>query len=219
MHLLQRPLLIVSTLALIGNLWASFSLLAQETALETYCDRVADGWTLHSPDFGEIRLLGIEPLAGPERTQLEEKIRKDLSSRVEGRKIALEFEGSAEDSSGRLLAYVSDGEAFLNAWMLKNGYARLSQSLRPLKHQQLFQQLQREAQENRRGVWGLSMASPAGTTPPKAKEKPKIIASKKSRYYYRPGQYYYDKVEPRHRVDFESEEEARKAGFRPYPKK
>jgi len=211
-----RSILIIFTMAVIANLPPLFPVWAQDTALETYCDRVIDAWTLHSPDFGEIRFLGIEPLEGREKADLGEKIRRELSSRLEGKKIRLEFDGAAEDSRGRILAYVSDGEALLNGWMLKNGYGRASQSLRPIKHQQLFHELQREAQENRRGVWGLSMASSTEIMPPK--EKARIIASKRSRYYYRPGQFYYDKVEPRHRIYFETEEAARKAGFRPYTK-
>jgi micrococcal nuclease len=116
------------------------------------------------------------------------------------------------------LAYVLDGEVLLNGWLLKNGYARVSRSLRPLKHQELLRDLQKDAQENQRGIWGLPKIPSAEIASPGEKAKGRIIASKKSRYYYRPGQRYYDKVEPRHRVLFDTEEEARRAGFRPYPK-
>jgi endonuclease YncB( thermonuclease family) len=213
---------------------------AQEAALETYCDRVIDGWTLHSPDFGEIRFLGIEPLDGREKIALEGPIKKELSFMVEGKKIKLEFEGPMEDSRGRLLAYVLKGEVLLNAWILKNGYGRISPGLRPLKHQPLFQDQEKDARIHRRGIWGLpppiptepssstdaqkAMAPKREGSPPQAlgpmqpSSPGKIIASKKSRYYYRPGQFYYDKVESRHRVYFESGEAARRAGFRPYLK-
>ena len=211
--------------------------LAQEAVLETYCDRIIDGWTLHSPDYGEIRFLALEPLDDRERRALELQIRKDLSSRVEGKRIRLEFEGNLEDERGRLQAYISEGGTLLNGWMLKNGYARLSSPLPPLKYGELFRELQREAQSNRRGVWGLASAhsapasSPGGQIdrPPPASPSGKamtapsppparIVASKKSGYYYRPGQRYYDRVEPRYRLYFDSEEGARKAGFRPYTK-
>ena len=189
---------------------------AQQASLETSCDRVVDGWTLRSPDFGEIRLLGVQPLEGKERTELEAKIQKGLASLVEGKRIRLEFDGPTEDAQGRLLAYVQVGQITLNGWMLRNGYARASSALLTLRHYQFFQDLQKEARENQRGVWGLSSASAAGNTP--APEKKKIIASKKSRYYYRPGQRYYDKVDLRDRIYFDSEEGAQKAGFHPYLK-
>jgi micrococcal nuclease len=196
-----------------------------------------DGWTLHSPDFGEIRLLGVEPLEGRERVALEGAIKKELSSMVEGGKIRLEFEGTTEDAQGRLLAYVLKGDVLVNAWILKNGYGRISPGLRPLKHQQLFQVQEKDAKDHQRGIWGLPSVTradlPSSTDPQKAttirgkvgvppalppQSEGKIIASNKSRYYYRPGQFYYDKVEARHRVYFESEEAARRAGFRPYLK-
>lgn len=210
---------------------------AQEVALETYCDRVVDGWTLHSPDFGEIRFLALEPLDDRERKILEAQIRKDLSSRVEGKKIRLEFEGSLEDPRGRLQAYILEGGSLLNGWMLKNGYARLSPSSSPLKYGELLQQLERDAQTNRRGVWGMASSPSASPATPGAQidrpvpasssgqavknsspSSPRIVASKRSGYYYRPGQRYYDQVEPRYRLYFDSEEAARKAGFRPYLK-
>jgi micrococcal nuclease len=222
---------------MIANLLSGSSVEAQEAFLETYCDRAIDAWTLHSPDFGEIRFLGIEPLEGREKADLEEKIKKDLSLKVEGKRIRLEFDGASEDSRGRLLAYVLDAEALLNAWMLKNGYARVPPGLRPLKHQQLFFNLQREAQENRRGIWGLVKAPTTEVPLPEggvkteigkkalAKDAPslspspgKMIASKKSKYYYRPGQRYYGQVDPRHRLYFDTEEAARRAGFHPYLK-
>ncbi len=193
---------------------------AQRTTLETTCDRVIDGWTLHSPDFGEIRLSGIEPPGAQEKLDLGEKVKKGLAALVEGKRIRLDFEGPTEDSQGRLLAYIQVGELSLNAWMLKNGYARVSPSLSPSTRRSLFESLQRDARERQRGIWLPAKVPAASSTPlltsPLPQEEKRIIASKKSRYYYRPGQYYYDKVEPKHRVFFDTEEAAQKAGFRPY---
>ena len=216
MKRLQGPTLLLP-FALIGIFLFSLHASAQQTTLETTCDRVVDGWTLHSPDFGEIRFSGIEPPAGQEKLGLGERVRKELVALVEGKKIRLDFDGPAEDSQGRLLAYIQVGELPLNAWMLKNGYARVSPSLSASTRQQLFEDQQREARENKRGIWALAKvpAGPAVASPP-PQEKKKIIASKKSQYYYHPGQHYYDKVELKHRVYFDTEEAAQKAGFRPY---
>jgi len=51
---------------------------------------------------------------------------------------------------------------------------------------------------------------------PPPQEKKRIIASKMSRHYYRPGQDFHDKVEAKHGVYFDTEEAVQKAGFRPY---
>ena len=219
MRRLQGSILLLP-FVLIGIFLFSLSASAQHTTLETTCDRVVEGWTLHSPDFGEIRFSGIEPPESQEKLNLGEKVRKGLAALVEGKKIRLDFDGPTEDSQGRLLAYIQVGELSLNAWMLKNGYARVSPSLTPSTRQPLFENLQREARENKRGIWAAArvpapLSAPAVTSP-LPQEKKRIIASKKSRYYYRPGQQYYDKVEPKQRVYFDTEEAAQKAGFRRY---
>jgi micrococcal nuclease len=219
MKRLQGSILLLA-FVLIGILLFSLPASAQYTTLETTCDRAVDGWTLHSPDFGEIRLSGIEPPEGQGKLDLREKARKGLAALAEGKRIRLDFEGPTEDSQGRLLAYIQVGELSLNAWMLKNGYARVSPSLTSSTRQTLFENLQREARENKKGIWAPANVPPAPSAPsvssPLPQEKKRIIASKKSRYYYRPGQQYYDKVEPKHRVYFDTEQAAQKAGFRPY---
>jgi micrococcal nuclease len=190
-----------------------------QTTLETTCDRVIDGWTLHSPDFGEIRFFEIEAPEGKERTDLGEKVKKELASLAEGKRISLEFEGPTEDPEGRLLAYVKVGELGLNGWLVKHGYAKVSSAISASQRQASLLDLEREARENKRGIWAPAKVTPtAPVASPPPPEKKRIIGSKKSRYYYRPGQRYYDQVESRHRVYFDTEEAARKAGFRPYLK-
>jgi micrococcal nuclease len=49
--------------------------------------------------------------------------------------------------------YLEDG-TFVNAWLVKWGYAQVMTVLPNVKHQDLFLKLQREAREAKRGLWG-----------------------------------------------------------------
>ncbi len=73
---------------------------------------------------------------------------------VEGKEVKLEFDVSQRDKYGRLLAYVylTDG-TFVNAEIIKQGFAQVMTIPPNVKHQDLFLRLQKEARENRRGLW------------------------------------------------------------------
>ncbi len=53
----------------------------------------------------------------------------------------------------------------------------------------------------------------ASPPPPAQKLKKKVIGNRDSKRYHLPGMKYYDKVKAYHRIEFDSEEEARKAGY------
>jgi len=90
-------------------------------------------------------------LAGGERVRYIGMDRK----LVEGRKVRLEFDVERRDRYGRLLAYVflEDGR-FVNAELLKEGYAQLLTIPPNVKYVDLFVGLQRQAREAKRGLWG-----------------------------------------------------------------
>lgn len=74
---------------------------------------------------------------------------------VEGKKVRLEFDVERRDKYSRLLAYVylTDG-TFVNAELLRQGYAQLLTIPPNVKYVDLFVKLQREAREAGRGLWG-----------------------------------------------------------------
>lgn len=97
-----------------------------------------------------------------------------LRSLIEGKEVRLEFDADREDKKGNLLAYVfavkgaidkkkvlipygleifDSGEIFINATMVKSGYASPLAIPPNVKHSQLFKQLSIEAVKNRRGLW------------------------------------------------------------------
>jgi len=73
---------------------------------------------------------------------------------IEGRRVRLEFDAEKHDKYGRLLAYIylKDG-TFVNAEIVKQGYASLMTIPPNVKYADLFLKLYQEARENKRGLW------------------------------------------------------------------
>ncbi len=91
-------------------------------------------------------MKGVER-AGKEASEANRKL-------VDGKTVRLEFDVQEQDRYGRLLAYVYLEEGtFVNAWLVEHGYAVVRTIPPNVKHQELFLMLQREAREERRGLW------------------------------------------------------------------
>jgi micrococcal nuclease len=93
-----------------------------------------------------IRYLGIEPL-GPQATEVNRHL-------VQGQHVWLELEVPLRDRDGHLLAYVYVGGLMVNAELVRRGYARVNPDPPSAKYASLFQQLQQEAWEAERRLWG-----------------------------------------------------------------
>ncbi len=75
---------------------------------------------------------------------------------VDGRMVRLEFDVERRDRYDRLLAYVrrvSDG-MFVNAELVRSGYAQTMTIPPNVRYADRFLQLQREARREGRGLWG-----------------------------------------------------------------
>jgi micrococcal nuclease len=75
---------------------------------------------------------------------------------VQGRRVRLEIGRERTDRYGRLLAYVyvrGRGRAFVNAELLRRGYARTLAIPPNTDRAGRFSQLERRAREQRRGLW------------------------------------------------------------------
>lgn len=117
-------------------------------------------WVKHPGGEDEkIRFIGVNT---PEarntgRTQIE-YFRKEASAYVKelltGKKVRLEFDVQRYDRYKRTLAYIflEDG-TFLNAHLVKEGYATVATYPPNVKYVDLFTKLQREARKNNRGLW------------------------------------------------------------------
>lgn len=135
--------------------------------------KVIDGDTFKMSNGEKVRLMGIDTPEKFESDKLDrqsgqsgrdkEIIKKlgEASSEyvrklVEGKKVTLVKDPGYDDRDkyGRLLRYIymEDG-TFVNAKILEDGYANVFYSKQISKMDQ-FKKLEREARENKRGLWG-----------------------------------------------------------------
>jgi micrococcal nuclease len=110
---------------------------------------VVDGTTIQVDIEGgheRIHYLSIEPLGHP-ATEANRRL-------VQSKRVWLELDVPLRDRDGRLLAYIYVGDLMVNAELVRQGYAQVTTVPPSGKYAPLFQQLQQEAQEAGRGVWG-----------------------------------------------------------------
>ena len=132
------------------------------SASEGRVERVVDGDTIHVRLGGReetVRYIGVdtpESVRPGTPVQCFAKAAGAANARlVAGRSVRLEVGEEARDRYGRLLAYVrrsSDG-AFVNAALVRDGYARTLTIPPNDRYAARFAALQREAQRAGRGLW------------------------------------------------------------------
>lgn len=132
--------------------------------------RVIDGDTIEVTITGKlytVRYIGIDTPETVHPTQGEELFGKEASAKnkefVEGKTAELEKDVSETDRYGRLLRYVYVNGHFVNAELVRLGYAQVATYPPDVKYQDLFLTLQREAREQGRGLWATTASAP---TPP-----------------------------------------------------
>jgi len=133
--------------------------------------RVVDGDTLELEGKERVRLIGIDTPEVHESRKLYRDAQRSgqdaaviqkmgrrasdfTKNLVEGKRVSLEFDVERKDKYGRTLAYVylRDG-TFVNAEIVKQGYASLMTYPPNVKYADLFLSLYQQARENKRGLW------------------------------------------------------------------
>jgi micrococcal nuclease len=137
-----------------------------------FVERVVDGDTLKLANGERIRLIGVDTpelhyseklLRDAKRTKRDIQEIQALGKRAadftrnlcSGKRVRLEYDAEKKDRYRRTLAYVylEDG-TFVNAKILEEGYGQVMTIPPNVKYADHFLKLQREARENRRGLWG-----------------------------------------------------------------
>ncbi len=122
------------------------------------CERVVDGDTIIIENNERVRLIGVDTPETVHPNKPVEYFGKEASAftkrMVEGKKVRLEYDLEVKDKYGRTLAYVflEDG-TFLNAEIIKQGYG-FAYTKFPFKYLEEFRQYEREAREEKKGLWG-----------------------------------------------------------------
>lgn len=142
------------------------------TNVDAQVTRVIDGDTIDVNIGGKIyrvRYIGVDTPETVDPSQPAQCFGREASALnkqlVEGKNVRLEKDISETDKYGRLLRYVYVGDLFVNAELVRLGFAQVVTYPPDVKYVDLYLQLQREAREANRGLWGAcnSFASP---TPP-----------------------------------------------------
>ena len=123
--------------------------------------RVVDGDTIVASVEGHdqyVRYIGVDT---PETVKPDTPVQcfgpqasAENHRLVEGRSVRLVFDRERRDTYGRLLAYVYAGARFVNATLVRDGYARPLTIPPDTAHAGLFRKLASQAGREGRGLWG-----------------------------------------------------------------
>jgi len=142
----------------------SILLIATASYAQIYTvERVIDGGTIKLTNGERVRLIGVDTPETVHPSKPVEYFGKEASAftkrMCEGKVVKLELDWEKRDKYNRLLAYVylEDG-TFLNAEIVKQGYGHAYTKF-PFKYLEEFREYEREAREQKRGLWKEEMPS------------------------------------------------------------
>jgi micrococcal nuclease len=123
-------------------------------------ERVVDGDTIVLRGGERVRYIGMDtPESVKPGTPVQcyaKAASRENERLVAGQRVRLRFDAERRDRYGRTLAYVyraRDG-VFVNAELVRRGYARVLTIPPDVRHAGLFHQLAARARGARRGLWG-----------------------------------------------------------------
>ncbi|MDO8886687.1 thermonuclease family protein [Candidatus Oleimmundimicrobium sp.] len=149
------------------------------------CVRAVDGDTIEVEIDGKtykVRYIGIDtPELHHPSKPVEEYAQEAYEfnkSLVEGKEVRLVKDISEVDKYNRFLRYVYVGDLFVNAELVKQGYAHASTYPPDVAHEDEFRELETQARNDLLGLW-----APETEEPPKAAEEPKEEEKKEVTVY------------------------------------
>lgn len=189
--LLHHPLAVRCGIAFL------FGVLAAAAAPGQLVERVVDGDTIIVEGVGRVRLIGVDTPETVHPNRPVEFFGKEASAfakgLLEGKRVRLEYDQERQDRYGRTLAYVYlDDGTFVNAEIIRRGYGHAYTRF-PFRHMEAFRQFEREARDNRRGLWGAavggssSSARAAPEAKPSAGQDDTVYVTRTGRKYHKEG--------------------------------
>ncbi len=133
---------------------------------------VLDGDTIVISGGERVRYVGLNAPESHHPDKLPEYCGQEAFEAnrrlVAGKTVRLEYDERRRDKYGRLLAYVYVDNLFVNAELIRQGYAQVSTYRENQRHYDEFQRLQQSALEARRGLWGgcIGIRRPQEPAPP-----------------------------------------------------
>lgn len=125
--------------------------------------RVVDGDTIIIDYNGKeerVRLIGVDtPESVHPNAEKNTEFGKTASNftkqYLENKYVKIELDVQERDKYGRLLSYVYLDDVMYNKILLQEGYAKIATYPPNVKYVNDFTEIQKEAQSNKKGLWGL----------------------------------------------------------------
>jgi micrococcal nuclease len=150
--------------------------------------------------------------AGIRAPQNDEPLQEESTRRNEEliaqKEVRLRFDDEHRDGDGRLLAYVFDGDQFVNETLVREGLAYVRLTTAGQRFGQRLLAAQAEARKKGRGIWAKRSPSRESSYP----------ADPKYGNFHRPSCEEASKINPERLVTFKSDKEALEKGFAPCSK-
>jgi micrococcal nuclease len=176
---------------------------------EYVVSKVIDGDTIQLDNGETVKYIGIET---PELNLKEggseffaRQAVKYNQKLVFMKKVRLEFDTEKKDKEGRTLAYVFIKNVFVNAELVKLGYAKTSIVPPNDKYKNVFLDCERKARQSEKGLWQET----------KQDTETYYIGNKRSYAFHRPSCKYVDKIPEKSKIIFRNRADAIKIGFIP----
>ncbi|MCX5813842.1 MAG: thermonuclease family protein [Proteobacteria bacterium] len=178
-------------------------------AKEYVVNKIIDGDTVQL-DTGEIvRYLGIDTpelfIKGGGAEFYAREAARYNKKLVFMKKIKLEFDAERKDHYGRLLAYVFVKNLFVNAELVRLGYAKVMIKPPNTKYSDLLLNHQKKAMNEERGLWQEK----------KRETEASYVGNKRTYSLHRPSCTLADKMSAKNKIVFRSRFDAIKIGYSP----
>lgn len=171
--------------------------------------KVIDGDTIQLEDGRIVRYIGVDAPELKTKEGTPEFFARQAAQfnkrLVFLKKVRLEFDEQKFDQHGRVLAYVFVKNLFVNAELIKNGYARVHLKPPNLKYQELFLSLQEKAIKEHKGLWQEK----------KPDTESYYIGNKRTYVFHRPSCKLAQRISEKNRITFRSRFDAIKIGYSP----